>query len=68
MSPSHQERVKRNYHTIEIAENHDARLDEQVVEVRITRQLIASQMSKRSVLDEIHKFILKTIGHQYRER
>lgn len=64
--PSHPDRVRRNYHTIEIIEESPAQYYESNIHIKISKLDIASCMSKREVKVMVFKYIDKGIDNQYR--
>lgn len=60
---SHQDRVRRNYHTIEMVEHEAPHGFEQTISIQITRMEIATRMSKRDLED----YVLRKIQNQIRK-
>ena len=58
--PSHQERVRRNYHTVMVQRGEDLAAQEIHVNIALTRHEIASWVSPRMAV----QMIVKTITHK----
>lgn len=55
--PSHQERVRRNYHTIVLREAADPPTGDMLIQIRVTKAEIASCMRT----DEIERTVLRAV-------
>lgn len=64
--PSHPDRVRRNYHDIEIREYHDIPGNIQVVTIRISKADIASTMSQQDLQYLVYKKTKFEIESQYK--
>jgi hypothetical protein len=65
--PSHQDRVRRAYHDIEIVDYQNLKGYEQLITISITRMDIATQMSQRDLRYLVLKKIDEGIKKGYRE-
>lgn len=63
--PSHQDRVRRNYHTIQLREWDNPGSYEQRVEISITRMEMASAMTRRDLEQLVLQRIRQGIHEQY---
>lgn len=65
--PSHPDRVRANYHKVILVEMIEPQTDSQLIQLRITKADIASQMSKKELKNAIWNKIMKEIDISYRE-
>ena len=66
--PSHPERVRRNYHKIEIVEFDQIKTDDKVISISISKRDIASAMSAREIEHNVFRIIRQGIYLSFGKR
>lgn len=64
--PAHPDRVRRNYHRILIGETRNLVKDEDVIQIHITKQEIATAMTAREIYFNVMRAIKNSIFERWR--
>jgi hypothetical protein len=65
--PSHPDRVRRNYHDVNLIEYDNICENKQEIKISITKTDIASRMGKWEIVRHIEKLISQAVIKQYKE-